>query len=105
MDFQGIEAIVEALAAISSLSSSALWKGSKSLAFKKRAESITRLSINADLFMSRSNNVETTQTSKKTLAEFSSLKRRRELQHFPEPVAKAGLTQGKQLQSILLTAG
>ena len=65
MDFQGIEAIVEALAAISSLSSSALWKGSKSLAFKKRAESITRLSINADLFMSRSNNVETTQTSKK----------------------------------------
>jgi len=55
--------------------------------------------------MSRSNNVETTQTSKKTLAEFSSLKRRRELQHFPEPVAKAGLTQGKQLQSILLTAG
>lgn len=54
--FQGIEAIIEAFTAISLLSRSALWKGNESLAFKERAESITRLTINADLFMSRSNN-------------------------------------------------
>lgn len=47
---------MEVFTAISLLSRSALRKGNESLAFKESAESITRLTINADLFTSRSNN-------------------------------------------------
>lgn len=78
-------------------------KATESCVFKEMVESIVRLTKNAGLFMTQSNNCRQHNGFQKALSEFS-LPEVGELQCLPEPVANAGSWQGILRTFYLLLA-